>query len=99
MRVLLVEDDVMIADGIVAGLKTAGMSVDWVRDGLQAESALRDGEYAIALLDLGLPGTDGLQVLKLARQSGVETPVLVITARDGVDDRVTGLILERMTIS
>ena len=93
MRVLLVEDDVMIADGIVAGLKTAGMSVDWVRDGLQAESALRDGEYAIALLDLGLPGTDGLQVLKLARQSGVETPVLVITARDGVDDRVTGLDL------
>jgi DNA-binding response OmpR family regulator len=90
---LLVEDDAMIADGIIAGLKTAGMSVDWVRDGIQAEAALRDGGYAIALLDLGLPGADGLEVLKLARSKGVETPVCVITARDGVDDRVSGLDL------
>jgi two-component system OmpR family response regulator len=93
LRVLLVEDDTMIAEGVVAGLKAAGMSVDWVRDGLQAETALRDGGYAIALLDLGLPGVDGLEVLKLARGRGVETPVLVITARDGVDDRVSGLDL------
>jgi DNA-binding response OmpR family regulator len=90
---LLVEDDAMIADGIIAGLKAAGMSVDWVRDGIQAEAALRDGGYAIALLDLGLPGADGLEVLKLARSKGVETPVCVITARDGVDDRVSGLDL------
>jgi two-component system OmpR family response regulator len=90
---LLVEDDTMIAEGVVAGLKAAGMSVDWVRDGLQAETALRDGGYAIALLDLGLPGVDGLEILKLARGRGVETPVLVITARDGVDDRVSGLDL------
>lgn len=83
----------MIAEGVVAGLKAAGMSVDWVRDGLQAETALRDGGYAIALLDLGLPGVDGLEILKLARGRGVETPVLVITARDGVDDRVSGLDL------
>lgn len=91
MRVLLVEDDTMTAEGVVSGLKTAGMSVDWVRDGVQAETALREGGYAIALLDLGLPGADGLEVLKLARSKGVETPVLVITARDGVDDRVFDL--------
>ena len=93
MRVLLIEDDIMIAKGIVSGLKSAGMSVDWVRDGVQAQAALREGGYAIALLDLGLPGADGLEVLELARAKGVETPVLVITARDGVDDRVHGLDL------
>ena len=93
MRVLLIEDDIMIAKGIVSGLKSAGMSVDWVRDGVQAQAVLREGGYAIALLDLGLPGADGLEVLELARAKGVETPVLVITARDGVDDRVHGLDL------
>ena len=93
MRVLLIEDDIMIAKGIVSGLKSAGMSVDWVRDGVQAQAALREGGHAIALLDLGLPGADGLEVLELARAKGVETPVLVITARDGVDDRVHGLDL------
>jgi len=89
----LVEDDPMIAEGVVVGLRAAGMSVDWVRDGLHGEAALRDGGYAVALLDLGLPGADGLDVLKFARSEGVETPVLVITARDGVDDRVGGLDL------
>ena len=93
MRILLIEDDAMIAEGVVSGLKTAGMSVDWVHDGLQAEAALHDDGYAIVLLDLGLPGADGLEILKLARAKGVETPVLVITARDGVDDRVQGLDL------
>jgi two-component system OmpR family response regulator len=83
----------MIAEGIVSGLKSAGMSVDWVRDGLQAEAALRDDGYTIVLLDLGLPGANGLEVLELARAKGVETLVLVITARDGVDDRVHGLDL------
>jgi two-component system OmpR family response regulator len=90
---LLIEDDIMIAKGIVSGLKSAGMSVDWVRDGVEAQAALREGGHAIALLDLGLPGADGLEVLELARAKGVETPVLVITARDGVDDRVHGLDL------
>ena len=93
MRILLVEDDAMIADGLRTGLKAAGMSVDWVRDGLQAQAALSSGDYAVALLDLGLPGADGLEVLKFARSQGVETPVLVITARDGLDDRVAGLDL------
>jgi two-component system OmpR family response regulator len=83
----------MIAKGIVSGLKSAGMSVDWVRDGVEAQAALREGGHAIALLDLGLPGADGLEVLELASAKGVETPVLVITARDGVDDRVHGLDL------
>ena len=93
MRILLVEDDAMIAEAVISGLKAAGMSVDWLRDGAQAEIALRDSGYAIILLDLGLPGADGLEVLKLARRQGIETPVLVITARDGVDDRVNGLDL------
>jgi len=93
LRVLLIEDDTMIGEGVVSGLKSAGMSIDWVRDGVQAEAALREGGYAIALLDLGLPGADGLEVLKMARAKGVETPVLVITARDGIDDRVQGLDL------
>lgn len=83
----------MIAEGLVAGLKAQGLSVDWVRDGRQAEAALRESAYAIALLDLGLPGTDGLDVLRAARRRGVETPVLVITARDSIDDRVAGLDL------
>lgn len=83
----------MIAEGIVSGLKAAGISVDWVRDGVQAETALRDCVYAVALLDLGLPGADGLEILKLTRRRGIETPVLIITARDGVDDRVSGLDL------
>ncbi|HXT06680.1 MAG TPA: response regulator transcription factor [Roseiarcus sp.] len=93
MRVLLVEDDAMIGEAVVSGLKVAGMAVDWVRNGVQAQAALREGGYAIALLDLGLPGQDGLAVLKLARNQGVETPVLIITARDGIDDRVAGLDL------
>jgi two-component system OmpR family response regulator len=93
LRVLLVEDDLMIAEGLISGLKREGMAVDWARDGVKAEAALREGGYAIALLDLGLPGMDGLEVLKLARRKGVDTPVLVITARDGVDDRVQGLDL------
>lgn len=93
MRVLLVEDDAMIGEAVVSGLKVAGMAVDWVRNGVQAQAALREGGYAIALLDLGLPGQDGLAVLKLARSQGVETPVLIITARDGIDDRVAGLDL------
>ncbi|MDR3717857.1 MAG: response regulator [Bryobacteraceae bacterium] len=93
MRVLLIEDDVPIASGLMAALKAAGMSVDWVRDGLSAQEALRDAGYAIALLDLGLPGMDGMLVLQAARRQGVEIPVLIITARDAVENRVAGLDL------
>lgn len=93
MRVLLIEDDVLIGNGLVAALKVAGMSVDWVRDGLNAQDALLDSGYAVALLDLGLPGMDGMAVLRAARRQGVETPVLIITARDAVESRVAGLDL------
>jgi two-component system OmpR family response regulator len=93
MRVLLVEDDAMIGKGLVTALTAAGMSVDWVRDGAQAEAALRNEGYAIVLLDLGLPRADGFEVLKSARREGIGTPVLIVTARDHVDDRVAGLDL------
>ena len=93
MRVLLVEDDPMIGEGLVRALKAEDMSVDWVRDGREAEAALRDGTHSIVLLDLGLPGADGLQLLKTARSEGLVAPVLVITARDDLEDRVSGLDL------
>jgi two-component system OmpR family response regulator len=93
MRVLLVEDDPMIGEGLSRALKAEDMSVDWVRDGREAEAALRDGAHSIVLLDLGLPGTDGLQLLKTARSEGLVAPVLVITARDDLEDRVSGLDL------
>lgn len=93
MRVLLIEDDAMIGKGLVTALSGAGMSVDWVRDGAQAQAALRDEGYAIVLLDLGLPHADGFEVLKAGRREEIDTPVLIITARDHVDDRVAALDL------
>lgn len=93
MRVLLIEDDRMIGEGLSHGLAAEGYSVDWVRDGPTAETALRVGGHALVLLDLGLPGADGLQVLRSARKAGNDTSVLIITARDGLDSRVAGLDL------
>jgi two-component system OmpR family response regulator/two-component system response regulator QseB len=93
MRVLLVEDDEMIGQSLRDALAAQGWSVDWVKDGLLAQSAWADGDYACVLLDLGLPKRDGVDVLRQARDRGNTTPVLVLTARDGVDDRVTGLDL------
>lgn len=93
MRVLLVEDDAMIGKGLVTALSAAGMSVDWARDGADGSAALHNEGYAIVLLDLGLPRVDGVDVLKSARREGIDTPVLIITARDHVDDRVAGLDL------
>src|SRR4051812_21309169 len=93
MRVLLVEDDEMIGHSLREALSAGGWSVDWVKDGLLAQSALADGDYACVLLDLGLPKRDGVEVLRQARTRGDTTPVLVLTARDGVDDRVSGLDL------
>jgi DNA-binding response OmpR family regulator len=91
MRVLLVEDDEMIGQSLKPALVANGWSVDWVKDGLLAESALADGDYACVLLDLGLPKRDGIEVLRKARSGGDRTPVLVLTARDGLDERITGL--------
>lgn len=93
MRALLVEDDEMIGRGLVHALDNAGWSVDWVRDGVLAHSALADGGYTCVLLDLGLPGEDGTEVLRRARKRGDATPVLVLTARDGLDDRIHTLDL------
>ncbi|NML42967.1 response regulator transcription factor [Ramlibacter sp. G-1-2-2] len=93
MRVLLVEDDEMIGRSLREALAGQGWSVDWVKDGELAQSALADGDYACMLLDLGLPKVDGVEVLRKARARGDTTPVLVLTARDGLDDRVAGLDL------
>jgi DNA-binding response OmpR family regulator len=91
MRVLLVEDDEMIGQSLKQALGSNGWSVDWVKDGMLAQSALSDGDYACVLLDLGLPKKDGIEVLRTARAKGDHTPVLVLTARDGIDERITGL--------
>jgi two-component system OmpR family response regulator/two-component system response regulator QseB len=91
MRVLLVEDDEMIGQSLRKALEANGWSVDWVKEGLLAQSAMADGGYACVLLDLGLPRRDGIEVLRIARANGDRTPVLVLTARDGLDDRITGL--------
>lgn len=91
MRILLAEDDSMLGDGLRAGLRQAGFQVDWVRDGLAAERELRAVDYAAAVLDLGLPGQDGMDVLRALRAARNTTPVLVLTARDAVPDRIRGL--------
>ncbi|MBB3179925.1 response regulator transcription factor [Variovorax sp. Sphag1AA] len=93
MRALLVEDDEMIGRSLSHALDSAGWSVDWVRDGALAHSALADGGYTCVLLDMGLPKVDGTEVLRRARQRGDATPVLVLTARDGLDDRIETLDL------
>jgi two-component system response regulator QseB len=91
MRLLLVEDDAMIGQSVHKGLKRFGWSVDWVRDGRAAELALQNEAYDCVLLDLGLPRKDGLEVLRGQRSKGNDIPVLVITARDAIENRVEGL--------
>lgn len=91
MRVLIVEDDPMIGRAVASGLDGAGYAVDWVRDGAAAELALANGTYDLALLDLGLPRKDGLDVLKGVRRAKLDVPVVIITARDALSDRVAGL--------
>ena len=91
MRILLVEDDKMIAEAVLNGLKTARYAVDWVNNGNTAEQVLNSQQYDLVLLDLGLPGQDGLQVLKHLRQEKNNTPVLIVTARDDLDSRLAGL--------
>ena len=91
MRILLVEDDELLGSGLKAGLAQHGFAVDSVRDGVAAERELLTGVYAAAVLDLGLPRQDGMEALKAARVHKIDTPVLVLTARDGVPDRILGL--------
>ncbi len=93
MRILLAEDDPMLGDGLRAGLRQLGFQVDWVRDGAAAEREIASGDYAAAVLDLGLPVKDGIDVLQSLRARKIATPVLVLTARDAVPDRIRGLDL------
>jgi len=93
MRVLIVEDDPMIGRNLALALKDAGLIADWVQDGIQGLEAAKTGHYAVVLLDLGLPRKSGMDILKSMRSSGIDTPLLIITARDGIDDRVEGLDL------
>lgn len=91
MRILVVEDDKLLGDALQAGLRQAGFAVDWLTDGAAAETALRGDEFKAVVLDLGLPRLTGLDLLTRIRDRGDRTPVLVLTARDAVDDRVRGL--------
>ena len=91
MRILLVEDDVLIGDGVSAGLKLCGHAVDWVREGESALRALFDHDYDACILDLGLPGRDGLSVLQSVRERGLRVPMLILTARDSREDKIAGL--------
>jgi DNA-binding response OmpR family regulator len=93
MKLLLAEDDPMIGASMVRGLKLAGFVVDWVRDGRAARAALDNGGYGVLLLDLGLPLLDGVALLKELRGGNRDIPVLVVTARDTVADRISGLNL------
>ena len=91
MRVLLVEDDAMIAEAVSANLKDGGYAVDWVKNGAQVAAAAAAQPYDLMLLDLGLPGRDGLDVLSEIRAAGCTVPVLIVTARDDLYSRLNGL--------
>lgn len=91
MRLLLIEDDASLAQGIRTALKPEGYTVDWLADGRQALQAIQNEVFDLLLLDLGLPGLDGLSLLKKIRDEGKQLPVLILTARDAVADRIAGL--------
>jgi len=91
MRLLLAEDDDKLGKGIRTGLRYEGHAVDWVKDGNTALSALRNESYDVLVLDLGLPQLTGLEVLDKLREEGLSLPVLILTARDSIDDRISGL--------
>src|SRR6202043_3955085 len=91
MRVLLVEDDDMIAHGLQTALRQGGFAVDWMRDGKSAAAALKSTAFDLVLLDLGLPQLDGIDVLRGLRKRGDATPVIILTARDEIQHRIAGL--------
>ena len=91
MRVLIVEDDPLLGDALAAGLKQRGFEADWVQDGRDAQAALRVEPFAAVVLDLGLPGLGGIELLRGERARGNKVPVLILTARDAVQDRIAGL--------
>jgi len=89
----LVEDDALLADGLIRSLKQADYTVDWTADGEEAESILRVLEFDLVILDLTLPNMDGLEILRVLRERSVPVPVLIVTARSDVDNRIKGLDL------
>lgn len=91
MKILLVEDDSTLGEAVMLATRQAGFTVDWTRDGVQAEHALDDFVYDAVLLDLGLPRREGIEVLRSLRKRGATLPVMVLTARDSIEDRVRGL--------
>jgi DNA-binding response OmpR family regulator len=91
MRILVVEDDSLLGDAIQSGLRELGNAVDWIRDGIAGDAALSAQSYAAVVLDLGLPRLSGLDLLRRMRTRNDRTPVLILTARDGVEDRIKGL--------
>ena len=100
MRLLLVEDDVMVASGIKLGLSDAGYAVDWVGSGERALEVLAAETFDVAVIDIGLPGMDGLELTRRLRHKDMASsgmPVLILTARDALQDRVQGLDLGRTT--
>ena len=93
MRILLVEDDAILGNATSVYLRNNGYALDWVQDGKQADLALHDDAYEVVILDLGLPEMDGLSVLKRLRARKIETSVIILTARDALEDRIAGLDL------
>ena len=91
MRILLVEDDPLLGDGLAAGLRQAGFAVDWLKDGASAIAALQSERFDLAVLDLGLPKLSGMEVLTRLRAHGSALPVLILTARDTTTDKIAGL--------
>jgi len=91
VRILLVEDDTLLGDGVCAGLRREDNSVDWVKNGETALSAMAETQYDSIILDIGLPKMNGLEVLRQMRESNNDTPVLILTAQDDISDRVKGL--------
>ena len=91
MRILLVEDDPQLGDGLMIGLRQAGFAVDWLRDGNAADQALQSETFDLVVLDLGLPKLSGMDVLQRARSRDLATPILILTARDATGDKVAGL--------
>src|SRR5947209_112665 len=91
MRILVTEDDPILADGVVHSLRQSDYLVDWAKTGEEADHHLTERDYDLVILDLGLPRKDGLTVLRDLRARGTKTPVLILTARDSLEDRVGGL--------
>jgi len=91
MHVLLVEDDQLLGDGLAAGLRQAGFAVDWLTDGVSADAALKSAVFDLLVLDLGLPRLSGMELLRRLRARGATLPVLILTARDAIADRIAGL--------